>query len=196
MVDYKGLNTYTECQEKDDLITSEGIETSQGVRLKRTPLKSMQDGVEILPPHRHDGYEWRNAMSSGFGYCVRIGAWWESQAHWLESYGVGWNGPIIIGNETKGVTWNHSLAKMHLNDQKGFFEVRRRMVYNCYYQTVPMPLTSWYQCNDGVTSNNPIGIRPRERMVQTLPNENISRGWVETTPFELVAEGLHDRVAG
>ena len=39
-----------ECQEKDDLITSEGIETSQGGRLKRTPLKSMQDGVEILPP--------------------------------------------------------------------------------------------------------------------------------------------------
>ena len=87
---------------------------------------------------------------------------------------------------------------MQLNEkgQKGFFEVRRRMVYDCYYQTVPMPPTSWCQCNNGVTSNNPIGIRHRECVVQTLPNESKSRGWVETTSFELVADRLHDRVAG
>ena len=34
----------------DDLITSDGIETSQGVRLKRPPLKSIQDGVDTIHP--------------------------------------------------------------------------------------------------------------------------------------------------
>ena len=34
----------------DDLITSEGFETSQGVWLKRPPLKSMLDGVDTIHP--------------------------------------------------------------------------------------------------------------------------------------------------
>ena len=49
---------------------------------------------------------------------------------------------------------------------------------------------------DGVTLNNPIGIRHRECVVQTLPNESISRGWVETTPFELVADRVQNWAVG
>ena len=87
---------------------------------------------------------------------------------------------------------------MQLNEkeQRGYFEVRRRMVYNCYYQTVPMPPTTWCQCNDGVTSNNPIGIRHRECVVQTLTNWSRISGWIKTTPFELVADRVHDWAAG
>ena len=69
----------------DDLITSEGIETSQGVRLKRPPLKSMQDRADTIP-HRHDGYEWEDAMSSGVGMVSGLV---RRISYWPESYGVG-----------------------------------------------------------------------------------------------------------
>ena len=48
---------------------------------------------------------------------------------------------------------------------------------------------------DGVTTINPIGERYGKRVVQTLPNESRTRGGV-TTPFESVADGVHDWAAG
>ena len=55
-----------ECQEKDDLITSEGIGTLQGVPVETGPFKEYVVWGGYYTPHRHDGYEWRDAMSSGF----------------------------------------------------------------------------------------------------------------------------------
>ena len=57
---------------KDDLITSEGIETSQGVRLKRPPLKSMQDGVDAIHPIGMMDMIWSEAMSSGSGIVSEL----------------------------------------------------------------------------------------------------------------------------
>lgn len=68
-----------ECQEKDDLITSEGVETSQGVRLKRAPLKSMLDGVDTIHPMRI--MDMGDAMSSGLGIVFELETG-EEHKHW------------------------------------------------------------------------------------------------------------------